>query len=392
MIEKFKPVELPIIGSVLLVYSAVIFFQEEENLNFTSILGLTIFFLLHLGMYLMRETIFHNHTVLYFIVQGWLLISLAFVNRNNFQAAYLGLIPLIVAQCIHLLNNRRQILCMIFYYYSIFIGTSVFMIGWIDLTHSIALLLLISSAVVTYQIFYIRQIEENIEKQKLLIQLESAYDDLETMTKEKEREKLARDIHDTLSQGFAGMLLKLETLEVYLMQEDKKVCSEILENAIHEARTNHVESRQMIRDLRSFQDELFPLKEGVEKEIDFFLKHQDIKAEVHLTGSVDIERDIYRNIINIIKEIFQNISNHAKATFVFISVIMDNEKIDVYIEDNGIGFDKKKESQDERHYGIRGIYERVKILHGTIEIKSLRKEGTKVVFVIPFGGKDKRNV
>ena len=184
--------ELPIIGGVLMAYTATVFFQNVHNWNVRSIFGFSIVIALHIAMYLLREQIFKGRLFLYFLVQGIIIFTLSIIIKDNYQAAYLGLLPLIMAQSIHLLKDGKKILYAIWYYYTIYICTIIFYQGFGEVLYSISLLILITSAISVYGYFYTKQIRAYEKSQRLLFELEATYDKLEEVTREKERQKLAR--------------------------------------------------------------------------------------------------------------------------------------------------------------------------------------------------------
>ncbi|MDF2514629.1 MAG: integral rane sensor signal transduction histidine kinase, partial [Herbinix sp.] len=224
--------ELPTVGGILLVYTATVFFQNIHIWNLRAIGGFSIMIALHIAMYLFRVQIFKQKLGLYFFVQGIIIFALSCIIKTNYQAAYLGLIPLIIAQSIQLLKDGRKILYAIWYYYAIYIITVILYQGFQDLLYSISLLMLISSANAAYGYLYSRQVRASEKTQRLLFELEAAYDKLEEMTRESERRKLARDLHDTLSQGLVAVLMKLEALEVNLENGNLEKSKTITRNSI----------------------------------------------------------------------------------------------------------------------------------------------------------------
>lgn len=381
--KSMLSMELPIIGGVLLVYTATVFFQNVQNWNIESICGFSIVIVLHISMYLFRDQIFNGKLWLYFFIQGILIYLLSVIIKENYQAAYLGLIPLIIAQSIHLQKDGKKILYAVWYYYSIYIITIIIYTGYKNLLYSVSLLILITSAVSAYGYFYTRQMREFEKSQSLLFELEAAYDKLEEMSRENERQKLARDIHDTLSQGLAGVLMKLEALEVNLEKENYEKSKEITKSSIIHIRANLKEARELIHDLRLHHEEFKDLETAIKREIEMF--REDSKAEIVINwyGNIEVTNIIYKNVSFIVREILLNIKKHAKASKVIINISMDPDKIAIRIEDNGIGFDYSYFKRMYGHYGIIGLKERARVIQGELWIESQKKRGTCVTLIVP---------
>lgn len=376
--------EMPIIGGVLMAYTATVFFQSVHNWNIRAIFGFSVVIALHIAMYLLREEIFKSNLFLYFIVQGILIFTLAIVIKENYQAAYLGLIPLIMAQSIHLLKDRKKIFYTIWYYYSIYIATICFYQGFEEFLYSISLLILITSAISVYGYFYSRQIRAYEKSQRLLFELEATYDKLEEVTKEKERQKLARDIHDTLSQGLVGVLMKLEALEINLEDNDMEKSKEITRSAIANVRSNLKEAREIIQDLRLKREENRDLGATINEEIERFKEDSDVELIVNWNGNIKVSPIINKNISFIVREVLSNVRKHAKASRVIINISLEADKIAIRIEDNGIGFDYFHFNKLYGHYGIIGLIERAKIIKGDFQIDSHKKKGTCVALLVPL--------
>jgi NarL family two-component system sensor histidine kinase YdfH len=384
MKRNILTLELPIIGGVLMAYTATVFFQNIHNWNITSIVGFSVVIALHIGMYLLREEIFGANIFVYFFIQGIIIFALSIIIKENYQAAYLGLIPLIIAQSIQLLKDGKKIMYTVLYYYAIYIGTICLYKGFGDLLYSISLLLLISSAISAYGYFYTRQIRAYEHSQRLLFELESTYDKLEEATREKERQKLARDIHDTLSQGLVGVLMKLEVLEMNLERENLEKSKEIAQSAIGQVRHNLKEAREIIQDLRLQHEESRDLGLAIQEEIKRFEADSNAEVFVNWNGSLEASYIIYKNVTFIIREILSNVKKHAKASKVMINISLEPKQIAIRVEDNGIGFDYYHFNRLYGHYGIIGLKERAKIIQGELWIDSHKKKGTCVTLVVPL--------
>lgn len=374
--------ELPIIAAILMVYTVTVFFQNSYNWNIKSIGGFSIVIALHIGMYFYRIHIFKDGLWAYFITQGIIIFALSAIIKINYQAAYLGLIPLIIAQSIQLLKDARKIIYAITYYYIIYIATIILYKGFHQLLYSISLLMLISTAISAYGYFYMKKVRDHEYTQRLLFELETAYDKLEQITREGERQILARDIHDTLSQGLAGALMKLEALSANLHNESIDKCKIITKALIIQTRETLKESREIIHELRLQNRDLKDLGFTIDKEIEMFKLDCNLEVVINRSGNLEVTDSVNKNISYIVRESLTNIKKHAKASRVNINITLERDKIIIRIEDNGIGFDYLHFNRLYGHYGIIGLKERAKAVGGELQIESNKRIGTCITLIV----------
>lgn len=194
-----------------------------------------------------------------------------------------------------------------------------------------------------------------------------------------ERNRIAREIHDTIAQGLAAIALQLETADVLLENSaNVEKARRAVSRALELTRENLEEARRSVLDLRAAPLEGRTLADALEALLDNFLTNHSFEV----IGSspplpIRIETGLYR----IAQEALNNIKRHAKATHVVIRLILTPERIRLVIEDNGIGFNPEREKQG--HYGLIGMQERSKLLHGTLDIASQPTVGTVIEVTIP---------
>lgn len=374
--------EFPVIGGILLVYTATVFFQSEQNWNVKSVLSFSLLISLHAVMYLFREQIFKEKTALYLFLQGIIIFSLSVVIKGNYQAAYLGLIPMIIAQSIQLWNDIRKSFYSASYFYLIYCATIIFNNGYTELLHSISLLILISFSILVYGHLYSNQVRAFEKTQRLLVELETANDKLEEMARESERQKIARDIHDTLLQGMAGILMKMEALDIHLANGNMEKSQMIAKKIADHTRESLKESREIIQGLRLHHANRNDLGEAIEREIEIFRRQAAVKIKLNKTGSSYSSIVFEKNIAYIFREILTNITKHAKATQVNIIVSLEYEQVIIRVEDNGIGFDYQHFHSIYGHYGILGMQERAKAINGKLIIESEKQCGTCITLIV----------
>lgn len=195
----------------------------------------------------------------------------------------------------------------------------------------------------------------------------------------QERNRLAREMHDTLAQGLSGIALKLETIQVFLEQNELSKVAQLVDQSLNLTRCNLEEARRSVLDLRATPLQDHNLVEAIEKLVSglsgpdltgIFTLHASYQKQ-----SMRTELGLYR----IVQEASQNIVKHAEASQFEISLSYVNE-LQLIIQDNGKGFEAKGASEG---FGLVGIQERVRLLHGQFNLDSHIGEGTTLTINIP---------
>lgn len=213
----------------------------------------------------------------------------------------------------------------------------------------------------------------------------SALNDLSILKiQEKERQRIAMELHDTSLQTLAHMIHQVELANIYM---DKDIVKSKLELAEVKQNIKIViqEIRDTIFDLRpmSFEDL------GIVETIERFIDHVDKNHSFHIyTDIQNIDTNYYiilTNIYRIIQECISNAVKHSGGDEIHLKCFSKDKICYIEIEDNGIGFvDGEYEKDDQKHFGLSMVKERVHILRGEINISSVINRGTKIVVKIPL--------
>ncbi|MBC8172131.1 MAG: GAF domain-containing sensor histidine kinase, partial [Anaerolineae bacterium] len=200
----------------------------------------------------------------------------------------------------------------------------------------------------------------------------------------EERNRLAREIHDTLAQGLTAIALQLETADALL---ENDTANERARGAIAQAlqltRANLEEARRSVLDLRAAPLEGRPLAEALDGLVKEWASRRKVEASFEVIGStrplpLRIETGLYR----ILQEALTNIGRHAYAHCVSIQLQMMIDQIRLVIDDDGRGFDPALVGQNS--FGLVGMNERAKLLGGSLEVGSSEGEGTQLEVIIPL--------
>jgi len=199
---------------------------------------------------------------------------------------------------------------------------------------------------------------------------------------EDERKRIAGDLHDSVAQKIVAAKLNLEVLGNQLNgigEPGKKIYSNI--NSLLEESTTEVRNLS-----HSMMPQAFALS-GLANTIKNFLdKIETTELSVHFSAEgdfTDIKENTALMIYRIIQECVQNVLKHARATKLDISVMKENNELDITIEDNGIGFNTESTGIAESN-GIKNIRTRIQYLNGKCDINSSPGNGTIIAFYIPL--------
>lgn len=203
----------------------------------------------------------------------------------------------------------------------------------------------------------------------------------------EERNRLAREIHDTLAQGLSAIALQLETADALLEsgQQPERI-QRAIQQALHLARTNLDEARRSVLDLRAAPLEGRTLAEAVNQLVQDVTAKAALAVNLQVVGAhqplpVAIEAGLYR----VTQEALTNIVSHAHATRADLHLLVTLRSIQLTIHDNGCGFEP--DTVTPNRYGLTGMNERVRLLGGQLQIQSAPGAGTKVVVTIPLNNK-----
>lgn len=374
---------LPAIIWISFVYvSAMVlqFIKEPLILQAFVYTGLfTVHGLLHWYSY--RFTM--NRFELYFSLQAILIYLCAILMPGGYQAILIGLLPVLIAQS---LAESFRIKRIVFVGLSsgIILLDSVVTVGNMGEVILLAFIFILMMIIVTaYAILFFVQVHERLRIQNYLEDLQAAHKKVEELTLSNERQRMARDLHDTLAQGVAGLIMRLEAADEHLTQGNVDRAHDIVKQSMNQARRTLAEARRAIDNLRKKSAPEMDFKEAVLDELQHFIDATGISVDTEIHINKPLSRLIMEHSLHIIKECLTNITRHAQADKVWLDLSEQNGRLMVKIIDNGVGFDTNTIGDSVGHYGLLGIRERVRLIGGKIDICSNSK-GTAINFEIPL--------
>lgn len=201
---------------------------------------------------------------------------------------------------------------------------------------------------------------------------------------ETERQRIAKDLHDTSLQNLTAIIHKVELASMYVNQDPVRTKLELstISNSIKETIN---EIRETIFDLRPMTFDDFGFRELLDAYIEKEIENKNIKVVIDKFCLNITEQSVLLFLFRVIKEIFGNAVRHSKCNEIHIFIDdSQNNNLVINISDNGSGFDtNEKNSEKNKHFGLIILRERVKLMQGNIEINS-SDNGTSINITIPI--------
>jgi len=362
-------------------------YSEPTTRQLGTLIPFTILIIAHIVLHWQLGKVLPHPSriVWYILVQGVLALIISLIAKNLGMSFALFMALLGEAVGVYGLNRRGL---MAGVYYLVLLAISLIQLsGWASTAWGFLGIIPIALFVVIYVSLYMRQVEAREKAQSLTDELEKANRQLseyaaqvEDLTIANERQRMARELHDTLSQGLAGLILKLEATDAHLTNHHTDKAQSIVTEAMEQARVTLAEARNAIDDLR--QPFLDDLDNAVRLEIDRFTEATGIPVHFHSDQTPSLSDPIKETLIRAVTEALTNIAHHASAQNVEVNVGVKDKSILVTIQDDGQGFDAG--SIPSGHYGILGIKERVRLVNGSFDVQSENGKGTTLNIEVPL--------
>ena len=199
----------------------------------------------------------------------------------------------------------------------------------------------------------------------------------------KERTRMARDIHDTLAQGFTGVIIQMEAAEEALLEEDSEHAVGHVRRARGLARDSLGEARRSVHALRPQALEKAAFADALQAIIENTAAGTALQTEFQIIGKPhDLSPAVEENLLHIGQEALTNALKHAHATKFNARVSFDSDAIQLELRDNGDGFDV--DGINGGGIGLIGMKERADQIGATVKVTSEPGKGTKITAVSPY--------
>lgn len=199
----------------------------------------------------------------------------------------------------------------------------------------------------------------------------------------EERQRLARELHDSVSQQLFALTM-LSEAALRQIDENPALAKKQLQEVTDTGLMAQSEMRALLLHLRPVYLSGDTLTEGIEKLIAELKAKTTIQFQLTMEQDLSLPASTEEHIFRIIQEALANILRHAQATKVSLSI--KSQKYDLYIDirDDGVGFDLNEKNQQKTSYGLNTMKERCEELGGTFVIRSNKGEGTYITMRIPY--------
>ncbi|HKH12858.1 MAG TPA: GAF domain-containing sensor histidine kinase [Rubrobacter sp.] len=202
----------------------------------------------------------------------------------------------------------------------------------------------------------------------------------------EERNRLAREIHDTLAQNLTATGLQIESAEALLEADaDPEKVRATLDRALSLTRSNLDEARRSVLDLRAAPLEDRSLPEALRDLVGRWESETGVSTRFRsVNGSRPLPPGVEAALYRVCGEALANVARHADAGRVTVRLVSTPDSVGLLVEDDGRGFDPAGVPED-RH-GILGMTERVAVLGGVLRVDSGPGSGTRVEATLPLEG------
>ena len=202
---------------------------------------------------------------------------------------------------------------------------------------------------------------------------------------EKERKRIARDLHDTVSQELFAAHMILSGVSQQALKLDREKMQTQLQSVAAILETAQKDLRVLLLHLRPVELEEKSLVEGIQ----ILLKELEDKSDLKVSLKQNVSKlpkKIEEHIFRILQELISNTLRHAQASCLDVYLYQTDVEVQLKVVDNGIGF--QLGSLDDLSYGLRNIKERVEDMAGTVQLLTAPKQGLAVDIRIPLLDKE----
>ncbi len=329
-----------------------------------------------------------------FLLQGALVFVIGLVVRQ--ELAVLSLCLALILEAVAIFNRSRVIVLVAVGSAMLYFLSVTWTLGpwtldtWLNFlskTDYAALILFVVGFVVLYmqQLGAHAQLEAaHARLEATHVQLRASAERIEALTLLTERQRLARELHDTLAQGVAGLIMQMEAANAELGRERFAKVHDILSESMASARTTLADARSVIDELRtvaSFDE----FAERIQGEVRRFEISTGIPCRVELPSLVLVPASAYQSVYGTVREGLTNVARHAHAEKVVVRVAPDEAGRSIVVEvvDDGVGFEPATVARTPGHYGLLGLRERARLAGGALDIRSAPGAGTSIRLHLP---------
>ncbi|MFS0560421.1 sensor histidine kinase [Terribacillus sp. 179-K 1B1 HS] len=382
-IEKNNMLAARIPGLIFILISLAVTcgIEIHEHSSYTGIVVFSILHCLFAAVYWYSNELLLEKAWLYFIIQG-VIVYICAVFNEVYPVPIMTLYPLLLSQTMGVIGRKKRY--YIAFILFMFCSSSLVLVDMGKIVAYTLIAIPNMVVLIAYARIFFNQVNAKIRSERLLRELEVAYKEVERLTLHNERQRMARDLHDTLAQGLVGLKMQLEATKTYLSLDDKDKAGELVNTAISRVSESLAEARHVIDDMRSHTNISF--SQQVEERINNFTMTTGIQCVLDYNFDEEISSLVAEQSQRILSECLTNTAKHAHADTVQVYIHKEKNAMEMKVKDDGIGFQAMNKLGRKGHYGLLGIQERVRSLNGDIRIISKEGTGTEIIVTVPLEG------
>jgi NarL family two-component system sensor histidine kinase LiaS len=225
--------------------------------------------------------------------------------------------------------------------------------------------------------YTIQQVErERDRNQHLVEELQATQQKLQDLAVVEERNRLARDLHDSIKQQVFAISMQLSAARAFLDENDKAYAS--IARAEKLAQQAGAELTTLIHQLRPPVLEKKSLREAIQVHVKDWMHQSDVETEMDISD-VSVSPDREQALFRVLQEALANVARHSQANKVWVKLKSENDHVALTIEDNGIGYDIEEITKG---IGLDSMQERLAAVQGWLEVSSRPSQGTCVTATV----------
>lgn len=206
-----------------------------------------------------------------------------------------------------------------------------------------------------------------------------------TLAAAEERNRIARDIHDTIAQSLAAITMQLESADAFLETPNPARATETVRRALALTRSTLDEARRSVMDLRATPLADRDLAAALRALADELVESTGVHVPVTIEEAGALERlptPVEIGVYRIVREALTNVARHSQATSATVRIERRDTRLHVQISDDGVGFDVSRVPRER--FGLVGMRERARLLGGELAVSSAAGEGTTIDIDVPI--------
>jgi signal transduction histidine kinase len=205
---------------------------------------------------------------------------------------------------------------------------------------------------------------------------------LENLTISRERNRMSRELHDTVVHTLSGLALQLETAKAYL-DVNPPTAKGLIDQSLEATRSGLQETRRAIKALRASPIDDLGLMDALRRLAQTAAQRANLMLQIELPeDNVFFSPDVEQCVFRIAQEAVENVVHHANGKNLLVQFIISNSDLELLIKDDGIGFHPQANLTPAGHFGLVGMKERAQLVGGDLTITSHPNSGTAIQLII----------